>query len=156
MSPRQRERASQILVEALLVVGVIPGQADEQVGKKHGVSARQIRRWRKALGSDPELAELVRSKKALAEQGWAEQLPGAIRACIDFVFRAAGSANIKDPQAIHSMVGALKILTDVETTRRMVDARLRKQEEAAAAQAQGQGAPVIDLASRKRSGVMGA
>ena len=103
-------------------------EEDSEAALQHGVSARSIGRWRSILRDDPEgpLAAAVRSKKETIEKDWVERLPGAITAAIDFLERAAKGAKINDPNMIHSVAGALKILTEVKTGQMLLDARLNR------------------------------
>lgn len=116
----QRERAAQIIAEA--VMGGITATCD-----KYGISQRTFHRWRARLtAGDTILAEKVTVKMAALERDWAEELPEAIRAAIAFLKRSGEVADAKDPQAIHSVAGALKILTDVTLSRRLIDAKIAK------------------------------
>lgn len=114
------ELASTVLVEAAY-------QGDDVAAKKYGVSVRSVRRWRKRIDEDERLASFVRIKKDRMEQRWADELPSAIRASITYLQNAAQEVNKRDPDAIHAVAGALKILSDVALTKEVLDARLAKQ-----------------------------
>jgi hypothetical protein len=111
------EEIARTLVDAVL-------EGDEVAAKKHKLSTRSVWRYRARSRKDSRLAELVRAKLELKEKDWAQDLPGAIGAAIEFLRRASEDADHKDPQVIYSIAGALKILTDVTMSRRVLDARL--------------------------------
>jgi hypothetical protein len=111
------ERAATILVEAAYF-------GDKQAADRYGVSVRTVERYRARMDEDDELSAFVAIKKQKFEDEWADELPGAIRASIRFLGRAAQEASAKDPQAIHSVAGSLKILADVALTKQVLDARL--------------------------------
>jgi hypothetical protein len=110
-----------------MVLATAMAVGDKEAAKRHNCATRTIRHWRKRIETDADLAADCRSKKELAEIDWAEQLPGAIRGCIDYLKRAAESSEIT-PDMVHSVAGALKILNDTAVSRRVLDARLRKLE----------------------------
>lgn len=116
----ETERAASALAATMLL-------DDKTAAAKFGVSVRSVQRWRALLDTDDELAALVAQKKEALERDWAEDLGDAITKSIGFLGRAAADADTKDPAVIHSVAGALKILTDVATARQVLDARLRRQ-----------------------------
>ena len=111
--------AAQMLLEA--VIG-----GDKVVAAKYGVSTRTIQRIRKRAetGSDTKLSEEVAKKKQLAEREWSKRVPEAMGAAVNFLETAARQADPKDPGAIHSIAGALKMLSEVAATWKVLDARL--------------------------------
>lgn len=111
------ERAATILVEAAF-------SNDKTAAEKYGVTTRTVQRYRDRLETDDELALLVAIKKQRFEDGWADELSGAIRSSIRFLQRAANEADPKDPAVIHAVAGSLKILADVTLTKKVLDARL--------------------------------
>jgi len=78
------------------------------------------------MDDDRTLADLVQQKRQKAEEDWAEELPDAIRASIDYLRRAAGKAEESDPEVIHAVAGALKMLAHVGMTKKVLDARLSR------------------------------
>lgn len=112
-----RNRAAIILAEAAVF-------GDEEAIKRHKISLRTLQRYRKAVGSDPELARLFADKKAALEVAWAQEIPAAAREAILFLRRASEKADPKDPAVIHAVAGALKILTETHVTLRGLDAFL--------------------------------
>lgn len=111
------ERAAQVLAEADLL-------GDQEVSRRYGISVRSIKRYRARAHNDPKLALYVSEKKTVLAQEWAAELGPAIREAIAFLHRAAQKADPENPQAIHAVAGALKILADVAMTRKVLDARL--------------------------------
>jgi transposase-like protein len=112
--------ASVVLVEAAFL-------GDKATSKKFGISTRTLQRWRKRLNEDGRLSSFVAQRKKELDKAWAEEMPIAIKASIDFIRRAAQEAAPNDPDAIHSIAGALKILSEVAMTREVLDARLARQ-----------------------------
>lgn len=129
MSPSKRDRIAKILVEASV-------NGDKATAEKFGVSLRSIQRWRSKLpggnettGAPPDdkLAQAVAEKKAKVEEGWADEIPEALRDAVKFLRRAAKEADPKDPAAIHSIAGAMKMLSETAATWKVLDARLARQ-----------------------------
>lgn len=114
------ELASTVLVEAAY-------QGDKVTAKKYGITERTIRNYRKRLDEDKRLSAFFQDKKERMEQRWADELPGAIRAAINYLQGAAQDADRRNPDAIHAVAGALKILSDVALTKEVLDARLARQ-----------------------------
>lgn len=111
------ERAARALVQAAL-------EGDAKASATEGITIRSIRRYRQRLEGDELLSRLVREKLYLAEREWAHKLAPAIRSALDFIARAGQQANPRDPNAIHAMAGALKLVTEAEVTKKVIDARL--------------------------------
>ncbi len=111
------ERAARILVEAEYY-------GDAEAAKRAGVSTRSIQRWRRRMESDAHLSSFVALKKREFEQDWAGALAGGILAGIEFLQRAARDANPKDPNAIHAIAGAVKILAEIGITKAVLDVKL--------------------------------
>ena len=127
------ERASFVLADAIII-------GDKRAAEKHGLTERTILNYRKRLEGDVKLSNLFQEKVKAAESEWAGQLGTAIRAGIDFLKSAAQTAKASDPDAIHAVAGAVKILTEVATVSKMLDARI-------AAQARPTGSPAQPMAS---------
>ena len=112
-----RDRAAMVLVDASFY-------GDAAAAKRMGVTIRSVENYRKRLETDAELVALFASKKRLFEQSWASELPTAIRACIGFIVRAAQDGNTKDPEMVHAIAGALKIVTDAGFAKAILDVKL--------------------------------
>jgi len=144
----RRKRAAEWLAEAAIV-------GDVAVSKKYRISPRTLRRWRdKAVsGSDRELTADVQRKKAAVEAGWADKLETAMAGCVDFIDRASREADPQDPDAIHAIAGALKMLQSVRTTGKLLDGRLRSAAGIRPVQQDaGQVAPAGNIRELKRTG----
>jgi len=117
--------AARLLVEADLF-------GDDVAAKRHNVSDKTVRRYRKLQQTCPELGQLVREKAAAGIEAlhgdpdgdWCKDLGPAIREQIAFLRKAAQAVDPSDPKAIYSVAGALKILADVALTSRVLDARI--------------------------------
>jgi transposase-like protein len=120
MTSTKRERVAQILVEAATL-------GDKATAEKHGITQRSLQRWRKQLPDDTELSSTVADKKAKVEAGWADEIPGALRAAVTFLRKAAEQADAKSPEAIHAIAGAMKLLSETSATWKVLDARLARQ-----------------------------
>lgn len=94
---------------------------------RHGITDRTLRRYRERFGTDPRLTELVQQKRAVVNKAWANDLPSSIDKAIAFLGRAAEHANTGDPDAIHAIAGAAKILSEIQQVGRVIDARLAQQ-----------------------------
>lgn len=106
-----------ILVEAMFY-------GDRRVAEKQGITTRTIRNYRARLETDENLSVLFHEKKEQFLANWAEDIPIAIRAGIQFIQRAANEADHKSPETIHAVAGAIKILAEIGITKEIIDAKL--------------------------------
>jgi hypothetical protein len=121
-APRfDRDKAAKILVDASTM-------GDAAAALKWGIAAETISRYRRKLESDPELSKEIKAKKRLQDQAWADDIPAALTAAIDYLKRASQDADTRDPDAIHAVAGAAKILSEIAITREVIDARLAEQD----------------------------
>lgn len=97
---------------------------DAAAAKRMGVTIRSIENYRKRLETDSELVVLFANKKRLFESSWASELPAAIRACIAFFVRAAQEGNPRDPEMVHAVAGAFKLVTDAGFAKAILDVKL--------------------------------
>jgi hypothetical protein len=111
------DRAAAILVEAAY-------RGDDETVKKWGVSRQSIYNYRNRLENDPKLLHTFTLLKKEYDTNWANDIPAAIRSGIDFLGRASKEADPKDPDAIHAVAGAVKILAEVGMTKAILDVRL--------------------------------
>ena len=121
------ETLSKDLMATVLLEAVY--SSDDIACAKYGISVRSLRRYRRRLVDDPDLAEIVRSKKLLIDKAWAERLPSVldrgirlISECADAI--AADKLMCKNPEVIHAISGAIKICADVLYTGKLIDARI--------------------------------
>jgi hypothetical protein len=105
---------AEILAESILL-------GDDTTCQRYKISPRTLYRYRAELPKNMFLAEKVSQKKASLEQAWAATIPAAARAAIEFLARAACQADPRDPEAIHAVAGALKILAETHVTLRGLD-----------------------------------
>lgn len=122
-------RAASILIEAAYF-------GDKEAAERWGVTSRTIRNYRLRLDDDPQLSVIFHEKKQLWESTWAEEAPAALRAGIRFLMRAAREANPKDPEAIHAVAGAFKLLAEIVFTKDVLDVRLAEFYRATGAEAE--------------------
>jgi transposase-like protein len=126
------ERIAEILIDAYI------SRDDRKTAERYGITDRTLRNWRKQLETDAELSALFREKKSRASEGWANEVPGALRAAVGFIRTAAEKGDPTDPAMLHSVAGAMKLLSEVSATWKLLDARMARsagQDGAAAGQA---------------------
>lgn len=119
MTQDKLERIAEILVAAFL-------DGDRKASERYGITDRTLRNWRKLLDTEPKLSELFRAKKAQASEGWANEVPGAIRSAVTFLRRAAEEGDPTCPDMVHSIAGAMKLLSETAATWKLLDARLAR------------------------------
>lgn len=111
------ERASRALATAAL-------EGDTIAATRENISIRTLQRYRKQLDSDTTLAQLVAEKKSILESRWADQIAPTLRAALAFLQRAANNLDPSDPNAVHAIAGAFKLVNEGHQTMRVIDARL--------------------------------
>ena len=111
------ERAAAVLVDALY-------RGDVEAAQRHGVTRRSLYNWRYRLATDQRLAQLFDEKRRQAEAEWVPQFVPAIRDAVEFLRRAAQELDPTDPDAVHAVAGALKILSEIAMMKEVLDARL--------------------------------
>lgn len=124
-TPERLERMAEILVDSFL------SGDDRKTAERYGITDRTLRNWRKRLDTDPKLSEIFRAKKARASEGWADEVPGAIRASVTFLRRAAEEGDPTDPDMVHSVAGAMKLLSETAATWKLLDVRLARTQQTA-------------------------
>jgi hypothetical protein len=113
-----KERKAEILVEMYL------DGKKEEVAKRHGITTRTLLNYQNELTKDPVLSEIFEAKKRIASEGWAEEVPAAMRASVKYLKRAADECSPTDPDCIHSVAGSLQILSRVASTWKVLDMRM--------------------------------
>jgi hypothetical protein len=92
---------------------------------------KSLHRYRARLSGDGELSKelsrVVCEKKTISDLGWAAEIPSMLQAGIAFLRRAATEASVTDPDVIHSIAGAVKIVAEVQAMRDVLDARILEQ-----------------------------
>jgi hypothetical protein len=105
---------------------------DAATSKKYGISIRTLQRWHLEFksGQNAELAGNVAEKKSELDKAWLSKIPEALSACFDYVISAARNATKdgqSDPDTIHAVAGAIKIISDTDTGYKFIDARISGQ-----------------------------
>lgn len=111
------ERASRALAVAAL-------EGDAAAAKREGITVRTLQRYRKQLDADPLLSQLVAEKKAALENNWANEIAPTLRAALAFIRKAAENLDPTDPEAVHAVAGAFKLINEGHQTMKVIDARL--------------------------------
>jgi hypothetical protein len=111
------DRAASILVEAAYY-------GEKATAAKWGITDRTILNYRNRLEQDSKLSDIFALKKGEFESDWANEIPEAIRSAVRFLKRASNEADPKDPESIHAVAGALKIMAEVGMTKAILDVRL--------------------------------
>lgn len=112
------------LAAAILVEAAFNG--DQAASEHWGISIRSIQRYRAKLGKDKKLASSVADKKKVFEGRWADNISPAITNGISYLTKAIQEI-ASTPEGIHAVAGAVKLLSEIEMTKRMLDARLARQ-----------------------------
>lgn len=116
-----RDKAARILCDAVVM-------GDRAACDKHEISLRSLQRYRQKLDGDPELSQVVAQKREIQDKAWGDEIPAAIASCITYLKGAAQACKSDDPDAVHAVAGALKILSEVSMTKQVIDARLAGQD----------------------------
>lgn len=91
--------------------------------QRYNVSTRTLERWRVKVAADERLAALVVEKQKLHAEVWEVGLRETARELISALnhhARLALKAERFDPDMVHKLAGALKIVNDAAVTRGMV------------------------------------
>lgn len=120
MSSMERARKLEEIAEILVAASAL---GPKRAAEKYGISKRVLYNYRKKLEEDPVLYQLFSEKRAKLGDDWIVRIKEGIAETVEYIKRAAREADPKDPQSIHSIVGALKILSEVVFTQRILDAR---------------------------------
>ena len=116
------ERAAIALVDALTL-------GDRAAAQKHNVSLKSIENWRARLESDPDLKKQFQLKQRAMHEAWIDEIPSALQAQLGFFKRMAQDGDPKDPETIRAVVEVLKVLTDIQFAKKLMDARLSELEQ---------------------------
>lgn len=111
------ERASRALAVAAL-------EGDTVAAQREGITVRSIQNYRKHLRTDATLSHLFAEKKAALENNWANEIAPTLRAALAFIRKAAENLDPKDPEAVHAIAGAFKLVNEGHQTMKVIDARL--------------------------------
>lgn len=111
------ERAARALANAAFT-------NDTTAANDEGITIRTLQRYRKRLDADGTLSQLVAQKKAALEREWASKIAPALRSALDFLTRAGQEADPRDPEAIHAIAGAFKLVNEGALAKAVIDVRL--------------------------------
>lgn len=113
------ERVARILVEAEY-------HKDQEVCEKYGITTRTLRNYRKKLAENSKLSDIFRLKEKKYSADWAQDASVAISSAFRFLGKVIDQTDLKeaDPAMIRAVAGAVKIMTQAEQTKRMIDARI--------------------------------
>jgi len=114
---RNLGRKARIMAEAMF-------ETDKAVAKRYGINQSIISRWRKELDGDDEFALAVQEKVAALDSEWAAEVPLALRKAVEFLGRAADSADPTQYQNIRAIAGAFKLVNEGAIAKAVIDARL--------------------------------
>lgn len=126
MQVLDKELIATVFVEAIYT-------SDEQACKKYGISRRTLQRWRQEQANDPIVAQYVATKKKAFDNAWANELKVTLYKGVSLLadcFDAVRSDPMykKNPEIIHKVAGAIILCADVELTGKMIDARIRAED----------------------------
>lgn len=110
------ERAAEVLVDSI-------SMGEVKAAEHHGISRRTINNYQSRLKSDRKLSQLFAEKKAARNAAWAEHIPDALESTLNFLKRAGEQADPSDPEAIHAVAGAFKLVAEIGILRDVVNAR---------------------------------
>ena len=114
-------------IAAALVAAALLG--DKRAAEKHGVTTRTLRRWRTRAARDVELSAIVREKRDAVERAWAAEIPEALAADLDLIRRTAVETRNRSPEMVRAMAVAVKVISEVAVTWRILEARLARGEQ---------------------------
>lgn len=111
------ERASRALAVAAL-------EGDAVAAQREGITERSVRNYRARMEKDATLSALFHQKKVALENNWANEIAPTLRAALAFIRKAAENLDPKDPEAVHAIAGAFKLVNEGHQTMKVIDARL--------------------------------
>lgn len=83
------------------------------------ISTRTLQRARS--NGALELAGVVAHKKDVLIGEWVQGVPSALADCVAFVARAMRELNPNDPEALHAVCGAIKILSEAQMNQEVLN-----------------------------------
>ena len=125
MNKQNYEFTAEVLAKAAA------SKTDKEAYTAYGVSRNIFYIWKKQLETDATLQHYVAHKKAELEKQWAHDATATIRESMAFLKRAAKEADHKDPEVIHAVAGAVKIVSEAIATTRYLDYRLNNADSSA-------------------------
>lgn len=116
MATLNKERAAMVLVEAFFF-------GDQQAASRYQLSLATIKNYRTRLNTDKELSSFFHLKKQAFESDWIEEIPAAMRQGIRFLIKSFQESDYTDPQVIHSVAGAMKIMAEIGLTKELLNVK---------------------------------
>ncbi len=113
------DKMAMILVDAVFF-------GDKRTADKWGIHRSTVSRYRTRLDTDKKLEALFTLKRQQFETNWTQRIPLAIIAGTDALIKAFQEADLSDPAVIHSIAGAMKIMTEIGLAKEVIDVRLGK------------------------------
>lgn len=104
-----------------LIISYAAIHGDQAACKHFKISARSIQRYRREAEESDALSQSVAHKKDVVIAKWTEGAPSAVADCVAFVARATREGDPSDPNMVHAISGAIKILTDALANREVLD-----------------------------------
>lgn len=116
------EFAATLMLEAIYTT-------DEKACAKYNVTTRTLQKYRRRLFMDSELAKLLAEKQKTFDAAWAEELPSALREAITTIRESAKAIREEkdirmSPDVMIALSKAVRVLGEVEFTRKVIGARL--------------------------------
>lgn len=112
------EFAAQVLAEASFA------KTDKEIYDRHGVSKRTFANWKAALATDATLAHYYTVKIKALEDNWGHFASKAVIDSMNFISRAAKTADAKNPEVIKAMAEAAKVVAEAALSLKYINSRL--------------------------------
>lgn len=100
---------------------------DILTAQKWSITTRTIRNFRLKMAKDTLLQNRFNELRHKAIQNWTEAIPPAIKAALDFIRRASIAGDVKDPKMLYAVVGAFKILSEIQILKEFANASIEQQ-----------------------------
>lgn len=113
--PNTHRRASALVYAAM--------NGDEMAAEKFDVHAATIKRWRKAIDTDDDLAELVREKAAEFDRVWRDDLEETMASVMGAIREATGKLDLSKATALSALNESLSVLAEYQITQQMLAVR---------------------------------
>ena len=95
---------------------------DDAAAKKYKISTRTLQRARAAPSEQlSPIVAIVAEQKAELLEKWTDSIPSALLECVAFVRKATNELDASDPQALHAIAGAIKLLSEAQMNREVLD-----------------------------------
>lgn len=85
------------------------------------MSAKTLQRARANPKDFVQLSDIVADKKDALLDKWTDSVPSALADCVAFVRKATKHLMPEDPESLHAISGAIKILSEAQMNREVLD-----------------------------------